>query len=327
MRFNQGISIVLVVILLAFLPTDQVNSALIRISIPEEVSISTPWITLGDIAVIEGISGEKLAELQAINLGKALLPGYSLEIPRQQIELILQGQGLDGKDFKLDIPERVLVRTTSRRLAGEQLINKAKEYLIGLIDYPTERIVIRARFIPPEIILPDRDYDLRFEISGGTKLRGAVSLQALIIIDELVYQKVFLGFEILVKHQVYIAKRPIKIGEKLVQVDFYQDYRELGDFRGDLITDWRVALVQDGVVKLAIPQGGILTSYYLSLPVLIRAGEQIQAELVFGNVQVKTMVRARQSGKKGQYITVENLKTGHKFKAQVINAHLVRLVQ
>lgn len=327
MRFNQGIIIGLVVILLVFLPTDQVNSVLIRISIPEEVSISTPWITLGDIAVIEGISGERLAELQAINLGKAVLPGYSLEIPRQQIELILQGQGLDGKDFKLDIPERVLVRTTSRRLAGEQLINKAKEYLIGLIDYPAERIVIRARFIPPEIILPDRDYDLRFEISGGTKLRGAVSLQALIIIDELVYQKVFLGFEILVKHQVYIAKRPIKIGEKLVQVDFYQDYRELGDFRGDLITDWRVALVQDGVVKLAIPQGGILTSYYLSLPDLIRAGEQIQAELVFGNVQVKTMVRARQSGKKGQYITVENLKTGHKFKAQVINAHLVRLVQ
>lgn len=268
-----------------------------------------------------------MAELQAISLGKAVLPGYSLEIPRQQIELILQGQGLGGKDFKLDIPERVLVRTTSRRLAGEQLINKAKEYLIGLIDYPAERIVIRARFIPPEIVLPDRDYDLRFEIPGGTKLRGAVSLQALIIIDELAYQKVFLGFEILVKHQVYIARRPIKIGEKLVQVDFYQDYRELGDFRGDLITDWRVALVQDGVVKLAIPQGGILTSYYLSLPDLIRAGEQIQAELVFGNVQVKTMVRARQSGKKGQYITVENLKTGHKFKAQVINANLVRLVQ
>ena len=327
MRINQGFAIVLVVILLAFLPTDRVNSALIRISIPEEVSISTPWITLGDIAVIEGISGERLAKLQAINLGKAVLPGYSLEIPRQQIELILQGQGLGGKDFKIDIAERVLVKTTSRRLAGEHLINKAKEYLVGLIDYPAERIVIRERFIPPEIILPDRDYDLRFEIPGVTKLRGAVSLQALIIIDERVYQKVFLGFEILVKHQVYIAKKPIKTGEKLAQVDFYQDYRELGDFRGDLIADWRAALVKDGVVKLTIPQGGILTSYYLSLPDLIRAGEQIQAELVFGNVHVKTMVRARQSGKKGQYITVENLKTGHKFKAQVINAHLVRLVQ
>lgn len=35
MRINQGISIVLVIILLAFLAADQVNSALIRIAIPE----------------------------------------------------------------------------------------------------------------------------------------------------------------------------------------------------------------------------------------------------------------------------------------------------
>ena len=53
---------------------------------------------------------------------------------------------------------------------------------------------------------------------------------------------------------------------------------------------------------------------------------RVQAEVIIGNMRVSAMVRARQNGKYGDYITVENIGTGQRFKAQVISSYLVRIV-
>ena len=307
MKCFKRLNIVLLFLfVLVVLASSRVDASQIRISIPENTGISSEWITLGEIADISGVSGEKLASLQAINLGKAVFPGLD--------EIIL------------DCPERITVETKSRKIDGAYLLETAKNHIIESLAYPAEQIIIRARQQIPEIIMPDRDFQLRFEgLPGGNRI-GNLTLQAHIIIDEQVYRRVYLPFEVLVKQQVYLARRPIGIGETISPEDFILTEIAVGNITGDLITDLDIPLVKYGVVRTPIPQDAVLTSRYIRMPDLIKAGDEVQAEIIIGNVRVSAMVRARQNGKYGDYITVENTGTGHRFKAQVISSYLVRVV-
>lgn len=322
-RFNLFFLLLLIFVLLS---SDKVRANPIRISISEKIGISSEWITLGEIASITGASAEKLAILQSIRLGKAVFPGYSRDIYREQIELVLKNEGFSLEEIVLDCPDRVIVQTKSRKIDGADLVEAAKNYIKETLYYPAEQIIVRTRQQIPEIILPDRDYQLKFEGMSGGNRTGNLTLQALIIIDDLVYRRVYLPFEVLIKQEVYLARRPIGIGETIREEDFVLTEVALGNITGDIITDLDIPLVKYGIVRTPIPQDAVLTSRYLRMPDLIKAGDEVQAEIIIGNIRVSAMVRARQNGKYGDFIIVENTGTGHRFKAQVVSSYLVRII-
>lgn len=327
MRLIKRFSIFFLLFLVFLLLFDgRAGAKPIRISIPEKTGVNSDWIILGEIATISGANAEELAALQVVRLGKAVFPGYSRDIYREQIELVLKNEGFSLEEIVLDCPARIIVETRSRKIAGPDLVEAAKKHIIAALYYPAEQIIVRTRQEVPEIVLPDRDYQLKFEgLPGGNRL-GNLTLQAHIIIDDLVYRRVYLPFEVLVKQEVYLATRPIGVGETIRPEDFIRTEIALGSISGDLITDLENPLVRYGIVRTPIPQDAVLTSRYLRMPDLIKAGDEVQAEVIIGNMRVSAMVRARQNGKYGDYITVENIGTGQRFKAQVISSYLVRIV-
>lgn len=326
MRLAKSNIIKTIIILIILLSNTMLGAEGIKIIIPGEVEVRENWITLGEIATITGVTGEKLDDLRAVRLGKAVLPGYTREVYQEQIKVLLKNEGFSPEDIIIDSPNRIRVRTRSIELSVEDLLDEAKSYLNGILEYPSEKTIIRLRHSPPDLVLPDRDYEIEFKLSNANNLIGNTSLQALILIDGIVYRTIFLSFEILVKEQVYVARRPISIGEKIKGEDFYLDYRPLSNYYGELINNLDIPLVTHGVVKTRIPKEGILTSYHLRMPDIIKNGDLVQAEVIIGNIKVTTIVRARQSGKFGDYINVENRESGHRFKAQIINSNLVRVI-
>lgn len=298
----------------------------ISITIPERVTINSSWIELGEIAEIRGASGDELKRLADIKIARALLPGYTRTVPVEQIILLIENEEFSARDMAINIPEFVYVSSAGRILDEKEMLEKAELFLYNSLGNPADKVLIKPRFIPPEIILPDKDYSLDYEFSGTNRV-GNVSLLLSVIVDDVLYKKVFLGFELMIEKEVYIAKRSISIGEKIREDDFYLSTREVANYRGELIQNLNNQLVKDGVVNIEIPQDGVLTTYYLKLPTIVHSGDILQAEIIIGSISVSTVVKARQSGKKGDYITVENNETGHRFKAQIISSHLVRLVQ
>ncbi len=327
MRLINARYVLIVLLLTICITADIVSAETINIKIPREVTISSDWITLGGIAEFEGISEEDLLKLKTIRISRTLLPGYTKSIPRGQIELLIENEGFNLSDFNLDIPGLINVKTATRWLSKAEIIEKAKDYLIDYLGYPVDKLVIEQRFSPPELALPNKEYQIEFEITPGTNRSGNISMQAHILVDNMIYKKLYLGFNVKVIREVYIAKRAIAVGEKIRQDDFYLDVRGLDNFRGDLILDFNNSIILDGVVNIPINKEGILTSYHLTIPDIVFPGDQLQAEIIVGNIQITIMVKARRTGKKGEYITVENINNGHRFQAQIINSHLVRLVQ
>ncbi|MTI58811.1 MAG: flagellar basal body P-ring formation protein FlgA [Firmicutes bacterium] len=317
---------IIIVIIFVLVLCGTVEASVI-ITIPDRVVINKSWIELGDIATIKGLAGEDLMKLSSIKLGKATLPGYSREIPRGQLILLLKDNDLSISDIDLVMGESVIVETISYQVSSKKILAQAKEYLLKSLTYPPERITIREKFIPPNIVVPAKNYQLEFVIPGDKSLNGDISLQVKIIIDGAVYKNIFVRLQVSILQDVFIAKRRILRGEKISESDFSLETREVGDFRGDLITDLDSPLVEYGKVSKYIPEGTVLTSDYLDLPIIVKVGDEIVAEIKMGAIIVTTKVEARQRGKKGEYIIVENLKTGRRFKAMIINPHLVRLEQ
>lgn len=322
MRLKNIITVIIFVLVLY----GSVEAGVI-ITIPDRVVINKSWIELGDIATIKGLTGEDLMELSSIKLGKATLPGYSREIPRGQLSLLLKDKGFSASDIKLVMGESVVVGTISYQISSKKILAQAKEYLLKSLTYPSEKITIREKFIPPNIVVPAKNYQLEFVMPGDKSLSGDISLKTEIIIDGSVYKNIFIRLQVSILEDVFIAKRRILRGEKIRESDFSLETREVGDFRGELITDLDSTLVEYGKVSKYIPEGTVLTSDYLDLPIIVKVGDEIVAEIKMGAIMVTTKVEARQRGKKGEYIIVENLKTGRRFKAMIINPHLVRLEQ
>ncbi len=328
-RHSKLILVYLVVlqVLLYLVGIGFVQAEEIIITIPARVEINQSWITLGEIARIEGLEGDKLKEVRALILGKALLPGYSREIPREQIILIMENHGFDRSAIKLVMPAAVVVKTASRTLNSQEIIKGASEFIQGRLNYSPELIKIEPVFIPPDIVIPDQDYQLVFQTSITKELLGKVSILVQVVINQQEYKRIFLSFQVEAMGEVYVALRTINKGETIQKKDFKRETRGIAELRGEVITNFNNNLIRHGEVSLPLKQGNILTSYYLIIPDIIRVGDELRAEIIAGSITVATNVKACQNGKYGEYILVENTKTGHRFKAQVINDQLVRYIQ
>ncbi|MFP4661015.1 MAG: flagellar basal body P-ring formation chaperone FlgA [Halanaerobiales bacterium] len=330
-RYNLSVLFIIIFVLLSVLILEsdiEAETPLIRIRIDREAKVNQSVIYLGSIADIEGGSSKQLRELHSLILGDSVLPGYSKNIYRDQIILQIEDLGYDMSDISLDMPGRVTVHTASIVVSGDELVAGGLTYLQGYLDYPLEDLEIVNKYKPSDITIPDQDYSIQFQPSNfNNRDTGTVTLQANILVNGELYRKAYIRYDIRLYRTVYIAQRNIYDGEKINEEDFTMDRCIVNSSRGTVIEDMNDSLVKDGIVRYQIAAGSILTSYYLEKPYLISRGDEIQAEVIIGNIRVITSVKARQRGKKDDFITVENSKSGHRFQAQVINAHLVRLVQ
>lgn len=325
MDIRKKIIIFLLILIIGLSPS--LLAAKITISIPGNVNVSQATIKLGEIARIEGVKGDELLKIQSLELGKSPLPGYEREITKQFIALSLQEMGYSYKDFVLNAPMKIKITTDSRKIESKELINFAKKYIIEKTGYDKKKVKIIPKFTPPDLLIPAASYTLEVIKTNNLQLPGDISLPVQVKIGDQVIKRVYLGFRVKIIEKVYIAKRNILKGERLKREDFILETREIVKLKGKLISDFNNKLVKDGIINTPLNKGDILTTYYLMRPVIISWGDEIEAEVVIGNIIVTTVVKALQSGRKGDRILVENKKTGHRFKAEVISSHLVRVIR
>ena len=312
----------IIILLLLILFTQNIMAESLIISIPEKVIVGGEQIILGEIASIKGEINQEIVNL---DLGKSPYPGYIKIISQNMLSLILQDAGYSRSDFKLDMEKRVEVERASKSISIKELNNFVSSYIEDAINIEKGELIITPTFNPGEILIPDREY--RLEIPDNNyNLSNSVSLPVDIIIEDKLWKRIYLGFELKHYQEVLIAKRDIGQGESIKADDFYLGEKEIGIIRGELVKEIDNNL-SNKVARVSIAKDQILSTYYLKEPLLIKRGDYVQVEVIVANVKIATMVIARQNGKKGDYILVENSDNGKKFNALVINSQLVRVIK
>ncbi len=312
------ISTIVVILLFTF------NVFAIEINIPGQVSVSRDEILLGAIARINGEENALIEELKAIELGNSPLPGYSSRLSRELIRLVLKNKGYDVDDFVLDIPRVFTVSTNFKVIPKDILLDFATKYIRDNISYPAQKLKIETDTNFKEIIIPDSSYSL--EIDNDQEIHpGNISLPVVINIGGKEYKRVYLLLAVKLIQDVFVANKDLQRGVRLKKNDFNLVQREMNRELKGIITNWDEQFLAARVLSSPLKKGGILQESILKKPFVINWGDNVRAIIKIGNVEISTIVFARERGKIGDYITVENLKTKHKFSARVINAKIVRV--
>ncbi|MGM0410875.1 MAG: flagellar basal body P-ring formation chaperone FlgA [Bacillota bacterium] len=324
--FNKKFyQIILIILLFIVFVSPSVFSAKV-ISIDSEVSANGEWIKLGDIAEISGFSDNVKNELKEINLEKAPRPSYEKRITKQLVKLILKDKDYEVKEIEFNMPEQIKVKALSQKISESEIENFVKKYVKDKIDYDYEKIEIDISSLSSEIIIPASDYSLAVNREKNN-YRGNYSLPVDIMINGDSYKRLYVNLRTSIYRKAFEAKKTMYKGNKISKNDFELKTKDITKIDAPLIDDWDNSLVKDGKLTKTISNGEVLTAEYLEKPIIIKYGDEVQAEVIIGGIKVTAMVKAKERGKKGDKIKVENINSEKEFKAEIINNRLVRLVR
>ena len=296
------------------------------ITVNGDKEVKSEWIKLGDIAILSGFSSELEKELSSVKLEKSARPGYHRNISKQLIRLILKDKGYNISNFNFNIPDQIKVKTLSKKVNNKKLVNFIRDHIKRNINYEYENLEIEITSPLNDIIIPKAAYHFKISRKNNDYL-GNYSLPIDIIVNGSSYKRIYVNLKTNMFKKVFVANKTLFKGEKISKSNFKYKKANIINVDSPLITDFNNSLVKDGILTKTISQNEILTEEYLKKPVIVKWGDHIQAEIKIGGINVTTMVKAKEKGKKGDFILVENLKTGKQFKAEIINRRLVRLVR
>ncbi|MFW5976508.1 MAG: flagella basal body P-ring formation protein FlgA, partial [Bacillota bacterium] len=130
--------------------------------------------------------------------------------------------------------------------------------------------------------------------------------------------------------------------------------RKLTDLKKNYITRWDESLKENNIIGIPLEKGEILTWDHIiednnifkemdletdeendgdneekdnmfNDPYVICWGDEVTAEIESGGIKVTATVKSRESGKTGDSILVENINSGKKFNAEIIEPDLVKV--
>ncbi|MDI6735588.1 MAG: flagellar basal body P-ring formation chaperone FlgA [bacterium] len=273
---------------------DNKSFSLTTIELKEKVWVNTDRIFLEDIANLSD------TVLDKIYIGKSPLPGRERYITQDYVRLrILQAKIKEG-DFQLTGAKRVNLVTASQKLDMEELTNIVKNYLLKVIK-TNQRLEIKPIASNENIILPVGKVEFGLGTIDSQNLKRQLYLPVDIKVDGFRYRTVRMGFEIRRFANVLIAVKPLDRFHVLTPLDVRFEEKE--------ITCLNPAPLEEIIskrLKIPVLAGKILTYDLIETPPLIKRGDIVTIKMEGEFLIVGTKGVAKEDGRLGDKIRVEN---------------------
>lgn len=282
------------------------------VSIPAEVVVTKEWITLGEIAHIQGDDPGQVLELKGISLGRAPLPGSHRFIRRAQIEARLEG-------VELHCPLRVKVLRASQRIPAAKVAEIASRYLRGRLPF-ADRVEILNLRVRGNVVLPRGPWDYLVLERSGRPL-GKVSL-AILFRCQGHQRRALVEAEVRAWAKVAVASRRLPRYHILQEGDVRLEERELSHLLG-FVTDPRQLLGKR--TKVSIPQGTVLRWDQVEIPPVVKRGKVVTMVLETPCIRATALGVAVEDGRRGEVIRVKNLSSHREVFAEVLDRSTVRV--
>lgn len=295
------------------------------IELCDEVKISGPKITVGEIAQISGLADEDmLRKVKAIVVGNAALPGQSRNVSINYVKIRLRQNGIDPSGFTFKGPQSVLVTTCFQIVDKFRLSELAEEYVLKNMPWQKAEVSIEIEKVPEEVIIPEGEVLIEMVPRCNMDFIGNTILEARIHVNKIEYTTVPIYLKIKRFGEVVVSKRRIAKHELISEDDLYVRKEELTNLPADVIR--KIEDVVGKQAKSVIAPYKILTSHMVEQPPLIKRREIVTLLLETPAMRITTKAQARQDGCKGQIIRVKNLDSRKELEAVVISDSVVKVV-
>ncbi len=309
-------------VLLLLLIASVVEARSIRIN--HSVETRESQIRLGEIAQLSG-EAYFIAEVQDIILGQAPLPGYQNYLYREQIISTLESEEVEVDNINFDIPYQITISADYTTLDIDSLIARSRDYIYQNLNYEQSDIELELLNTPDEILRPYGELELKIANLRNRNLLGRTTIPIEIYIDNELYRRVHLRYNIGVWQEVLIAKDNLSRGDNITRSDFEIEERKITSSNTDYILPNDNTL-SSYELRTALSAGRALKTRMVTLPDLVERWSDVQLIAQVGGVQIIAQARARDSGQLGDRIIVENKTSGERIEAEVIGQGQVRVV-
>lgn len=282
-------------------------------TVPDRVEISGEAITVADLWVDAG------TDRGDIVLGYAPNPGHYRWITRYELRNMLSRAGVDPAGLR--IPERVLVSRSSGRLQ-EGLIEAAiAEYYRA--SYPGFEVEIESLEAPRNLLVPEGQVEVRVDGRGAPMRLDGVTLRVDLHVNGRFSRSHWARVKAKARGTVAVLRTALQYDQALNLGEVALENREIVDLEG-------CATQLDGlaglVARRALEPGSVVRMKDFVQPVWVKAGEIVTLIAEGTAFSISAAARARQAGKQGDTILVQNLDSRQVVAATVVRPGEVRIL-
>lgn len=278
-------------------------SFLARVVIVPEPAVSGDVIRLGEIARIESEDPALAAKLEALEVGRAALPGQSRVVSVGTVRLRMRQARLPERQIAIESPvDAFPVLTRYEALSAERLKNTIERWYAEFAVLPPEARLHLTVNAGDEIV-PRGDVEIKVALDAPRWGNVAVPLE--IHVDGRLYKRVLASAEALVEQPVWVATRSLARGEEVSEGDVELVVRR---FAQPVLgpPDWTQRLRTTRFVREGTP----LTWENVEPVPDVRKGERVLIIAQKGSVFVQVAGEMLEDGRIGESVAARNLSSG-----------------
>lgn len=301
-----------------------VAAAGIDIALKHRASLPRVQIMLGDVAELTSADETLVLALKKIRLGR-LPPSGQARLGREQIEKWIASQmAWRHPPLTWSGAQQVSIDLLSRTIAGEQLMESARQALESWLDGRVERSAIVPDAPVPELKVPDAG-SLRLQprlSTLGNQVPARSRVWVDVWVDDTLLRTIAVQFSIQAYRPVYVASAELGAG-RTVQTEQFEIRKVNVAGLGvpvavrDAPAAWRLR-------RAMAPGGVLLESQIEEAPAVVR-GQAATLVSRFGAIVLESTVQVLQDGLPGQMVRVKPALSNEAVTARVIKAGLLEM--
>jgi len=281
-----------------------VDQPLARVFLPRHAAVEAGAIRLGDIATIESADPSLAGRLEALEVGRAALPGEKRVINVGTLRLRMRQARLPERLVEIVAEsDAIEVSTLYQALSRERLQAVVADWYAAHAALP-EGAVLRIEVDVEEQRVPLGAVEIGVGLSEPRF--GSVAAPLEIRIDGRPYKRVNASVKAFVEQQVWVASRAIGRGEVIGPSDVILATRLFAQAAPR-------PLSFETPVRATRPirEGAVLTWDVVEPVPDVHKGDQVVVVATIGGVVVQVPGEAMSDGRTGERVAVKNLGSGN----------------
>ena len=294
-----------------------------RITASPSTMLDGDSVYLGKIAAIEGDDPLLADQLGRIYIGRAPLPGNTLEFEAADLNRRLKQNGFDPDDLVIQIPPKVVVKRDSVTVDREKLQNMVSDYLAkNLLAGMPDANIQEIRVAEP-VELPAGRITYTVHPTRNAETIGKIPLTINFDVNGKFCKKVWATATVEVISNVVVAKKPLGRFKPITEDDIEVQKMDLADLPSDVIRDPEAVLGKR--TKRAIGAQTVLRPHLVELPPVVKRGDVVVIVAETEGLKVTALGEVKKKGRIGERIPVINFDSRKVLYARVVDANTVKI--
>jgi len=285
--------------------------------------VSGERVLIGDIARLSGADAELIEQVQSVFIAKAPKPGKKVRLSRSFLVSRLHAKKIDVASLDISAPEQIVISRNSIEIAGENLSELARRFVLKHLPYDPKKAGIFTRYAPESVFVSEGKVTYTVFPRPKEDYLGLVPIQVIIKVNGREEKRVWVRLDVELPVPVVLAKHRIEPDTTIGPGDLYVAEKDLARLAGGAVTD--PAQVIGMRARRPIAPNAVFRADMVEAELTLKRGDIITVVAGSGNLIATARGEVQEKGRKGDWVKVRNISSQRIIYGRVVDSNTVRV--